>query len=82
MYLLQVQAPVAYQFTGEQQHRDLVAIARFCLDVGIDVEHVNGEGLHLGQGCELAQHLVAKPAARARVEQEARRRVLGQNLNS
>jgi hypothetical protein len=82
MYLLKVQAPVAHQFTGEQQYRDLMAIARFCLNVGIDVEHVDGEGLHLGQSGELAQHLFAKPAPGARVEQEARRRVLGQSSSS
>jgi hypothetical protein len=72
MYFVGVQMPVAHQFTGEQQHRNLMAVARFCGMVGIDVEHVNAEGVSFGQCCEFAQHLLAQAAPGAGVKQKVR----------
>ena len=65
MYFLGVQMPVAHQFAREQQHRDLVAIARSRRRVGIDVEHVDSEGAGLRQRGEFAEHLLAQAATRA-----------------
>jgi hypothetical protein len=65
MYLAGVQMSVAHQFTGEQQHRNLMAIARFCRGVSVDVEHFNAEGLRRGQRSEFAQHLLAQTASGA-----------------
>ena len=65
MYLLGVQMPVTHQFSGEKQHRNLVAIARSRRRVGIDVEHVDLEGAGLRQRGEFAQHLFAQAATRA-----------------
>jgi len=54
--ILGVEAPVTYQVTGEQQHGNLVAVAHFRGVVGIDVNHVDREGMRRRQrGC-------AKPA--------------------
>jgi len=65
MYFVGVQMSVAHQFTREQQHRDLMAIAHFRRGVGIDVEHIDAEGLRLGYHAKLAQHLLAQAAAGA-----------------
>ena len=73
MYLLGVEVSMAHQFSPEKQDRNLMAITYFRRRVGIDVEHVHTEGIGCRQGRELAQHLLAQTAARARVEQEARR---------
>ena len=73
MYLLGVEVSMAHQFSPEKQHRNLMAITYFRRRVGIDVEHVHTEGNGCRQGRELAQHLLAKTAAGARVQQEARR---------
>ena len=70
MYLIRVQAPVTHQFAAEQQHRYLMAIAHFRGVLGIDVDHVDGKRLSFRQCGELAQHLFAQAAARARVHQE------------
>ena len=57
--------PMADQFSGEKQHRNLVAIARSRRRVGIDVEHVDSEGAGLRQRGEFAEHLLAQAATRA-----------------
>src|ERR1700722_14138352 len=71
MYLLGVEVSMAHQFSPEKQHRNLMAVAHFRRSVGIDVEHIHAERTGLRQGRELAQHLLAKTAAGARVQQEA-----------
>ena len=65
MYFLGVQMPVTHQFPGEKQHGNLVAIARRCRRVGIDVEHIDLEGARLRQRGKVAQHLLAQAAPRA-----------------
>ena len=77
MYFGGVQMSVAHQFTGKQQHRDLVAIAHFRLGVGVDVEHIDAEGLRLRHRAKLAQHLLAQAAAVTRVQEKARHWVSG-----
>ena len=65
MHFLGVQMPVTHQFSGEKQHRNLVAIACSCRRVGIDVEHVDRERAGLRQRGEFAEHLLAQAATRA-----------------
>ena len=74
MYFFGVQVAVAHQFSAEKQHGNLVAVAHFRRVVGIDVEYIDAEGARGGQSGELAQHLLAKAASGARVQQEPRRR--------
>ena len=59
MYLLGVQMLVTYQFTREQQHRNLMAIAHFRRGVGIDVDHIDADAGNGRQRGEFAQHLLA-----------------------
>src|ERR1700734_1584609 len=73
MYFLDVQVPVAHQFSTEKQHRDLVPVAHFSRVVGVHVEHIDAAGLHFWQRRKLAQHLLAQAAPGARVQQEALR---------
>src|ERR1700704_5648674 len=73
MHFLGVQMPVTHQFSGEEQHGNLVAVAPSRRRVGIDVEHIDLERLSRRQRGELAQHLLAQAAPRARVQQKARR---------
>ena len=65
MYFVGVQMSVTDQFSGEQQHGDLVAIAGGSRRVGIDVEHIDLEGADFRQRGEFAQHLLAQAAPRA-----------------
>ena len=65
MHFLGVQMAVTDQFSGEKQHGNLVAIARFRRRVGIDVEHIDLEGANFRQRGEFAQHLLAQAAPRA-----------------
>jgi hypothetical protein len=73
MHLLGVQTPVTYQFPGEQQHGYFVAVARPRSRIGVDIEDIDRHRAGFGQRGELVQHLLAKPAAGARVQQKARR---------
>jgi len=70
MHFLGVQVPVTHQFSGEQQHWNLVAVARFHGVIGIDVDHIDGEGLSRRQGGESAKHLLAQSAPGTRIQQE------------
>jgi hypothetical protein len=54
MHFLGVQAPVAYQFSGEKQDGDLVAVAHGRGGVGIHVEHIDREGANFRQRSEFA----------------------------
>ena len=74
MYLLGVEPPVTHQVAGEQQHGDLVAIAHFRGVVGVDVDHVDLEGLRRRQCGECVQHLFAQSAPGTGIHQEAWRR--------
>ena len=62
MYFLGVEAPVTHQFSREQQHRNLVAIANFRGVVDVDVNHVDREGMRRRQCGEFLQHLLAQAA--------------------
>jgi hypothetical protein len=64
MYFLSVQVAVTHHFSGEQQHRYFVAIAHFHGVIGIDVDHIHGEGASLRQSRQSAQHLLAQSAPR------------------
>ena len=65
MHFLGVQMPVAHQFSGEQQHGNLVAIAHSRRGIGIDIEHIDLERAGLRQCAERNQHLLAQAAPRA-----------------
>jgi hypothetical protein len=72
MYFVGVQMSVTDQFSGEQQHGDLVAVTRRRRPVGVDIEHVDSEGTSLRQRGERAQHLLAQAAPRTRIQYKAR----------
>jgi hypothetical protein len=74
MHFFGVQAAVAQQFTGEQQHRNLVAVANLSLGIGIDVAHIDAEPLRLRQCRELREHFLAQTASGPGVQHEAQRR--------
>lgn len=65
MQLVGVQAPVTHQFSREQQHGNLVAIANPCCRVSIDIEHIDAVGLHSRQRMKLGEHFLAQAATRA-----------------
>ena len=73
MHFLRIQMAVADQFTGKQQHGDLVAMAHAGGGIRIHVDHVDAVSRDTGQLAERSQQLVAQTAALARVQQEARR---------
>jgi hypothetical protein len=77
MYFFGVQTPVAHQFSGEQQHRNFVAVAHFRGGVGIDVEHIDAGLSGRRQLGKLRQHLLAQAAPWARVQQETHRQRRG-----
>jgi hypothetical protein len=70
IHFLRVQPAVTYQFTGEQQYGNLVAVARPSLRLKIHVDDINGYAASRGQLPKLAQHLLAKAAPGAGIEQE------------
>ena len=59
IYFLRVQAAVAEQFSGEQEHRYLVPEARPCRRFLIDVDDIDGDALGARQLAKFAQHLLA-----------------------
>ena len=71
MHFLGVQMPVTDQFPGEQQHGNLVAIAHSRRGVGIHIEHIDLERTGFRQCRQLAQHLLAQAAPRARIQHKA-----------
>src|SRR5260370_37936337 len=71
MHFLGVQMPVTHQFSGEEQHGNLVTIAHFRRGVGIDVKHFDLERTSLPQRGEISQHLLARAAHRAGRQQRA-----------
>src|ERR1700688_102481 len=68
MHFLGVQMPVTHQFSGEKQHRDLVAVARCRRRVGIDIQHLDLEGVNFRQRGEFALHFLAQSAPRTRIQ--------------
>lgn len=73
MYLLEVQPPVAHQFTAQGQDGDLVSVAHARRRVRIHVDEVHGNAVGGGQGGEFSEHFFAQPAAGARIQQESQR---------
>ncbi len=59
MYLFGVQTPVTHQFPREKQHRNFVPEARARLRIGVDIGHIDREGLRGRQGREFQQHFLA-----------------------
>jgi hypothetical protein len=73
MYLLEVQTPLAHQFTLKGQHRDLVSVAHTRRGVHIHVDEVHGNAAGRGQSGEFGEHLFAQPAPGARIQHESQR---------
>src|SRR5271170_4569745 len=73
MHLLDVQAPVTNQFSGEHQYRNLVSEAHACGRVGVDIDHLERIAAYCGDRGEFDQQLLTQAATRARVQHEARR---------
>jgi len=65
--------PMADQFPGEQQHRDLVTITGTRGAVGIHVEDIHRHARCRRQRGEFDEHFLAKPAAGARIQQKSQR---------
>jgi hypothetical protein len=59
IYFLRVQAAVAEQFSGKQEHRYLVPVARPCRRFLIDVDDIDGDPLGARQLAKFAQHFLA-----------------------
>ena len=74
MDLFGVQMPVANQFAREQQHRDLVAVARLQARISVHVEQIQRNTLGHGKCGELCLHFLAQCALAARIQQEPVRR--------
>src|SRR5450631_1893708 len=62
--------PMANQFPGEQQHRDLVSVTGTRGTVGIHVDDVHRHVRGRRQRAEFREHFLAKPAAGARIQQK------------
>ena len=71
MHFIDIQAAVADELTGEQQHGNLVSEARERPWVAVDIDHIEGEALRFGQRGELGQEFLAQAATRARIQHEA-----------
>jgi len=63
MYFFGVQAAMTDQFTVQQQHRDLMAVARAGGSFAIDIDHIHCYFRRFRQRREGDQHLLTKPAA-------------------
>jgi len=59
IYFLRVQAAVAEQFSGKQEHRYLVPEARPCRRFLIDVDDIDRDALGARQLAKFAQHFLA-----------------------
>ena len=62
---------MADQFSGEQQHRDLVSITGTRGAVGVYIDDVHRHPGRRRQGGEFDEHFLAKPAAGARIQQKS-----------
>ena len=72
MHLFSVQMPMADQFPGEQQYRDLVPITGTRgVVVGIYVDDIHRHARCRWQRGEFGQHFLAKPAAGTRIQQKS-----------
>jgi hypothetical protein len=71
MHLFSVQMPMADQFPGEQQYRDLVSVAGTRGAVGIHVDYVHRHARRRRQRGEFDEHFLAKPAAGTRIQQKS-----------
>jgi hypothetical protein len=71
MHLFSVQMPMADQFPGEQQYRDLVSVAGTRGAVGIHVDDVHRHARRRRQRGEFDEHFLAKPAAGTRIQQKS-----------
>jgi hypothetical protein len=71
MHLIVVQMPVADQFPGEQQYRDLVPVTGSRRAVGIHVDDIHRHARCRGERGEFDQHFLAQPAAGTRIQQKS-----------
>ena len=71
IHLFGVQMPVADQFPGEQQHRDLVPVTGTRGYVGIHVDDVHRHTCRRRQRGEFGEHFLAKPATGTRIQQKS-----------
>ena len=71
MHLFGVQMPMTDQFTGKQQHRDLVPVPGTRGTVGVHVDDVHRHSRCRRQRGEFDEHFLAKPAARPRIQQKS-----------
>jgi hypothetical protein len=71
MHLFGVQMPMADQFPGEQQYRDLVPVTRTRGTVGIHVDDIHRHARSRRQRGEFDEHFLAKPAAGPRIQQKS-----------
>jgi hypothetical protein len=62
---------MAHQFSGEQENRDFVPVARSNDGLTIHIDHIDRDSARRRQHRKLAQHLVAEAAPRTRVQQES-----------
>ena len=62
MHFVGVQAPVTHQFTGIEQHGNLVAVADPGRRIGIHIEYIDTGRGGGGQRGEFAEHFLAKAA--------------------
>ena len=59
IHFFRIQAAVAQQFSRENEHRNLVPVARPRLWLQIDVDDIDGDSLRRRQSLKLAQHFLA-----------------------
>ena len=71
MHLFCVQMSMADQFSGQQQHRDLVPVTGARRAVGVYVDDVHRHARCRRQRREFDEHFLAKPAAGARIQQKS-----------
>ena len=63
--------PMADQFPGEQQYRDLVPVTRTRGVFGIHVDDIHRHTRSRRQRGEFGEHFLAKPAAGTRIQQKS-----------
>jgi len=63
MYFLGVQAAMTDQIAVEEQHGDLMAVARLDRGLAVDIDHIDADSRRCRQGSQLDLHLLTQSAA-------------------
>lgn len=62
---------VAHQLAGDQQHRNLVAVAQACGRIAIHIDDIDRNAVGCRQRGQFGEHFLTERAAGPRIQQES-----------